>query len=455
MARQVVAPLLFLALLPGVSFAAQPFQPPTAGCWKVHCNAYENDVGQVVPPLASVGLISEDPTGGSGMVVGCVSNGTLFACNIRGGPGYKGPYLRVYNADGTPLWDSGTLLERRTNTPMIGADGGVIDADQDKIIRFPPPPATCCTAPKPIWVTHFSVKGHGSNGTILTQNGMLTLLTFNGPVMTFDSTSGKQKGTLWLDPSAKPPNSGTWYSSSNSACAQGNRIYDVTAQVGVKGSHPNQQLGTLYSLDIHKDAPAIKIRARYKFQGPSQSSPMCSPAPDNGIFTDSGNGTATPGLFGVTDTGSSFLLRYALSTATLTGDAQAPPSIGANFSWDSGYGCLWARFKKTPGMYCLDPDTGATVTSIDVSTLPGMAGTFPQSDATMTTDGGSDIVMLLGVGGASNQAIAIDTTAKELLWAYPIASGALGQFPIATDGVGLPRVGFTNSANGTYFLGLP
>jgi hypothetical protein len=356
-------------------------------------------------------------------------------------------------------------------------------------------------------------------GTILTSdssgNENVTLLMNQGPVVTFQADTGavvSTGGSATFQPDPGTDSIGAYYySGNNSACAVGNRIYPAMNKYYTTASQTLDayQDGVLYALQISHSDPGIAIAASFWFgdnsiMGPSKASPMCSPAPDNGIFTDFGSlppgfdPQGNAGVLAVTDCTSSvwsgtppaycsstnpnwpFQLRYTLPTdPTLSGcTSGCLDYIMANLAWDPGNACFWARPHNGTGapittMSCVSSGvSGGSIVSPTVvktinvaslgTALPGSPRhETPGSDAIMTntaSDGSGSTIMLLGTVDttAGNQAVmAINTTASggSLYWYYLPYSFVGGQFGMSTDSYSNPLVWFVDNAYGTYAIG--
>ncbi|MCH9682502.1 MAG: PQQ-binding-like beta-propeller repeat protein [Deltaproteobacteria bacterium] len=174
------------------------FVPAPQGCSMAHCDPQMSDQSLMPAPSPDSAVVWKDTeAAGSNFALGCVSNGERVACSF-GGNLQPGPYLKVYDGQGTVLWtsvDADTGLDRLNKTafasaPMIDAQGGVIAVDNNALIRFD-------DAGHTVWSTPQTGGLPISPG--LTDDGVIVLGTNDGVVAAYDSSTGEVLGTLILN----------------------------------------------------------------------------------------------------------------------------------------------------------------------------------------------------------------------------------------------------------------
>ena len=209
------------------------------GCAKAHCDQGETDNTQLSTPLSG-GVVTywrDTAVNGSFLGLGCVSNSDTAVCSFR--PSTSKPAaIRAYDIDGNPLWSSTALgSEAYYSAPMIGPDGGVIAADDSKIIRFDSSGGT-------VWSK--STAGGIPYSPNVTDNGQIVLATQSGPVSAYDFNTGDLIAQLRLNETIQ--NRSGYFDTVNQTAIRGNRIY-ISTQFSYSLSH----IGRLYALDLVQD----------------------------------------------------------------------------------------------------------------------------------------------------------------------------------------------------------
>lgn len=427
-------------LFAGALSGQTAFEPAPYGCAMAHCDTRMSDLVRLQPPLGPTPvIIAHDPLPtGSGLGLGCVSNGRTVACSYNSP---SGDTVIAYDAQGTRLWTSGALLNSSASAsaPMINATGGVIAADDAHVIRFTARGAV-------VWDT--LTPGGIPLSPVTTASGAIILATKGGPVSAYDSATGHLIGSLYIRESPSDPG---YFDTLNTPCVSGNRVYISTARVG---DPANRAWLVALDIDVNNPAEPLKLAWHYEFGGPSGASPLLL---GNTIFFDGDRpspGTPyNPHLFAVRDTG--------LGPALLWTQA-VPASVPASLAQDPRGG-VWSMYKGYGKLERRAPATGQLVETLDIPAL--VADPLPNLPYSALTMAGTAQRPLLLIGTNDRQAfssyvIAIDLTRRSLLWKLNLAAAYPGetapkQFPIAVNTGGHPVVVFSGRFSGAYFLSTP
>ncbi|MCA9939689.1 MAG: hypothetical protein KC418_13675 [Anaerolineales bacterium] len=444
-----------------------PFVLPAQGCPMAHCDAQMTDWENALPPGPEARIIWRDaregPPGeplGSSRGLGCAGNGEIVACtfglpleddaDISCDPQIQDT-LVVYaytNAQKTPdiLWTSGDLLNCTANTsaPLVGVSGGVIAADDTRIIRFAPNGI-------PLWQT--ATPGGKPISPVLLDSGLILLATVGGPVSVYNSETGEMGAQLSLGEGA------SFYETINTPAVNGNRVY-ISTQLNEDPTY-----GRLYALDVTPGPPAnIQVAWHFNFGGPSGASPLLI---GDTLYFDGNRsepgGAFAPQIYAVQDTGSIGQLLWV---------KPMPGEIQASFARDPRGG-FWAFSVGTPlkdnrwltrmRFTDLDGDgVGDVWERIDLDALVNLPGVHVPSSA-MSIAGTADTPIMIVSATAfaedgsidSTYVVAVDLAARARFWRVWLPSDlTAGQFAVTLGALG-PRVFFTNKTEGAWVIGRP
>ncbi len=336
-------------------------------------------------------------------------------------------------------WSSGSTLScfSWTSVPILGADGGVIQADEKKIVRFGPHGGILWSTPTPggIPISPVPVGGH----TILSA-------TLFGPISTYDAWSGARRGVLDLT-----VDDGR-YETVNTPAVRGNRAYLVTH------FSLDYSKGRLYAIDV---GPAGELNVAWfvEIGGPSGASPLVI---GDMIYIDGDGLTpmspANPHVMAVRDEGVSGSIVWSK-------DLEGTGRVRASFAEDPR-GCLrlyhvgsqLLRYDAQDG----DSDgEGDLLQQIDVDALIGEPGVHRPTSVMTIYGSGPNPVMLLSASAFQGETptsvyvVAVDLGAGSLLWKVHVPTDQIvgAQFPMI-DGAFGPRVLFTNPG-GIWTIGAP
>jgi len=436
--RRGTASLLALGL-PAILPAQTLFRLPTTGCPMAHCDPRMSDnVNATIPVAAGSRIVYQDPGPvGSGAGLGCSSNGSVVACAYRNA-------VVAYDAAGARRFDSGALFGEwaRTSAPIVGEDGSVIAADNQRLVRFSPGGAVVWQSPMP---------GGLPLSPVPTANRALVLATYGGPVSAFSLDNGRLLGTLHV----RSEDGTRTYETLNTPAVRGNRAY---VSMSARDDPANHALLVAIDVDPRNAESPLSVAWQFPFAGPSGASPLVLSASSLVIFDadrlNPGEGIA-PQLAAVRDDGGSPTLvwRRALRSPVRASAARDPR------------GGIWFFSTGAPYLHRLVWTSGQGWQRIDLDALIGEEGLHVPSSA-LTIGAKTDAhatVMLVGAvavdpPGASYVA-AIDLEAQALLWKVRIAGGraedyVASQFAVVNASGG-PRVAFPTSSRGLMLVGEP
>jgi hypothetical protein len=428
------------------------FQLPGISCPISHCTPGLTDQEGMILPAAPLIILTQDTTvSGSGTGLGASSNGVdTIAVSYKS----NSPGLVVYDQDGNPRWNSGTLFDSTAfySAPIVDVAGKVIMADDQHLGLFNEDGSIFAFTQTP---------GGKPISPVITQNGAIVLATSGGPISVYSLQTGVLIGYLY----PQDPGNPNYYDTFNTPCTVGNRIYVSMAL----RNDPNNT-GRLYAFDIDpaNTISPISMAWYYTYGGPSGASPLCTPNINgyaaivsfDGDHSAPGN-TGGPTIYTVADAGTSGLLQWTLPV---------PRPIRANMPYDSGPAggsYLWYFSSGNSWIHEVRLTDGVQVASINTSqmlgTLPAGSRAIPASAMSMVEDSGSDPTMLvalqvfpMGSGGA--YLAAINTRTRTLTWSVMLSSNdavnrAAGQFPLIVDSSGRTRVTTTTFASGLVTIG--
>jgi hypothetical protein len=505
MLKRAVAASLYLSVV--FSFAAEAAQLAT-GCSMAHCTPQLSDQAGAAPP--AVGSYVFTPTRfkilahGSGDGLGCSSNLTIVACSL-GGHRKNGENrnLRVFDSEGNLLFSDAfdgskqSLLDYRASysAPIVFADNSVLAADDHYVALF-----KAGYPDSVVWKQQKSDSGIPISPIMVNDRIMIMATkcrrkTTDCPVSTWDIDAGQQLDAKYIVDGT------TVYQTLNtvSVDSEHSRAYVLTSAVS------DRSLGRLQALDIDPLTGAITVSGwHFDFGGPSGASPTIvkNSLGQNQIFFDGvdqkakRNQAPVGTFYGVLD--------------TLDGQPPVPmwkqTFPAANFQASAApdpRGGLWIyplnvsnKAMPTKGMSCTQLTQGSDSVSpyagcliriaeadgsllqgpLDPGILLGDASGgmtyIPSSAVTVSQTAIGHTVLIFGAVSqfhtrAPSIVMAVDVSASPqgtLYWntsiADPIGSGIVnnlpgGQFPIVISPSGKPRVAFTASRSGPFFIGEP
>ncbi len=430
-----------------LAFASEAaFVQATTGCPGAHCDAQMSDImNNVAVPEGAVRdrwHVTPDRwfhTLGSRRGIGCSSNGSILACSFYYAERKKGAFVRVYDGDGSLLWDTKKLSEMAfASAPLISPTGEVIAADDTTIIRFN-------SGGSIDWQTTVDAT---ATSPVLTESGILIAATLEGPIFALDSASGQIRAQLSL--ADWNTESGLW-ATTNTPAVRGERFYLPMEFHGTVAETP----GRLYAIDVVESGGTYDLVPAWFFEYKAESgaSPLVI---DDMVFVD-GDGddpyaeAENPTLFALRDDDAAYTLAWQLPLAS---DMRSSPARDPR-------GGLWFLTAASPWLYRVS-ETGQMLQTINVNQLVGEAGDHvPSSGMSIATDAAGQPVMLFSAAALDISAyvVALNLETESLLWKVYLGDRprdiAFGQFPIVLDGNGNPVVAFSTYGNGVWGMGVP
>jgi len=444
------------------------FTLPDKGCYMAHCDPCQTDINLMPIPEKNVSVIwyHRDLIGEiiGTIGIGFSGNKEIAACT------FSGIYdnLVVYDYDGNRLWTSGDLLNNwaGSSAPMIDVYGRIIACDNKVAVMIDPLDAD--SDQKIIeWVTELPYGGIPFS-PILTENGTVIIATDRGPIYALDSNNGSLLATKYLIPE-KPVltllrllgfNASGFYSTINTPCIKGNRVYISTHFKDITGWFALFFDARLYAIDVDANNPNPEERLQVAwlrgFGGPSGASPTLI---NDTIYFDGDRGEPSimisPHIYAVQDMGSYGKLKWKTAI---------PTSIDANMASDPRGG-LWVVDTYLGRLVRYSIENGKILERININALVQEPGWHTPSSV-ITISGNETRPILLVSATAirllkSNcYIIAIDlANNNSLLWKLKIAEATfanlqipLGQYPILMKN-GEPRIVFATTRGGVWALG--
>lgn len=438
-----------------------PFVMAEDGCPMAHCDSRMSDfAGEGPPPAAGAAILSNDPAlsvggepMGSEIGAGCSTNGTVAACSLGElpespetvcNPEWQDTLVVFDYAGGGDMapvrkWSSGSVLScfSWTSAPLLGGDGGVIQADEKKVVRFGPDGGLLWSARTPggIPISLVPVGGH----TILSAS-------LFGPVSTYDAWSGVRRSVLDL-----AVDDGR-YETVNTPAVRGNRAYLATH------FSLDYSKGRLYAIDV---GPAGELSVAWfvEFGGPSGASPLIM---GDMIYFD-GDGLTpmspvNPHVIAVRDEGSSGSIVWSK-------DLQGTGRVRASFAEDPRGG-LWL-YHVGSQLIRLDAQDGDSdgegdlLQEINLDALIDEPGEHRPTSVMTIYGSAANPVMLVSAAAFTGQTatsvyvVAVELNTGGLLWKVQVPTDRFigAQFPSINGPFG-PRALFTNP-DGIWTIGAP
>lgn len=420
------------------------FHLPESGCPMAHCDCQMTDnANAVVPTSQDTSILWHDTIpSGSGIGLGCSSNGHLAACTYMNPTGDN---LVIYNSAGERLWTSGNLLSRFawTSAPMVDKNGGVIAVDESNLIRFD-------RKGKIIWKT--AIAGGLPISPVITESGIIVLATRGGPISAYRSTDGSLIGELWIRVGS------TYFHTINTPCVRKNRVYISVQAINDTSDKPAALLVAI-DIDPENNNEQICQKWTFPFIGPSGASPVCI---NDVIYFDGQKyiqNNLRPYIFAVKDEGDT-----PPTTTLWERDAITP--VLASLSKDPRGG-LWYFPSWTKNLIRLDEDNGDKIETIDLSTLVNEGYYLPSS--VMIQAGTLDQpVMIVGAATVcynpeaepcNGYVVAIDLNNNNVLWKVPLKDElgnwdwTASQYAIIFKGTNKPVIVCPGEKSGAYGIG--
>ncbi len=425
------------------------------GCAMAHCDQAMTDNVHLSPPVSSevVQVWRDTTVNGSRMGIGCASNSEVVACSFRSTTS-KPVEVRTYNRDGNILWSSTAFSSAGVPaTPLVDPSGGVISADQNRIIRFGPTGSVVWSKP---------TAGGFPISSNVTDNGEIVLATYGGPISAYSYTTGDTLAQLRLNATVTY-NSRTYsgyFDTLNTPAIKGNRIY-VSTQFKYGSYGSTLPIGRLYSLDLvnNQGNYSLQVAWYFSFRAPSGATPTLGSDQEGRTvvhFDGSGltpGGTLSPQAFAVTDKGTSGELLW---TYPMAYKPEASPALDPR-------GGVWWYAPRRSELLRLSEIDGHLLQRINIDSLITDSGTFtPYSVMTISGSETEPIMLVTASTSYYSRAYvtAIDLTVDSgsLLWKFRIDQGRgingvpMGQFPIVMNSANKPVVVFTTYGNGIWAL---
>jgi hypothetical protein len=423
--------------VPGLA-GAQDFVLGSQGCPMAHCDVRMSDLARAPVPAGDVGVVwRSDPGKGSRSGIGCSANGAVAACSFNDEAGEN---LVVYGYGGERLWSSGTLLNgtASVSAPAVSEDGHVIAADDTRIVRFDAAGGVVWNTPTP---------GGRPISPVFAGDGLVVIATFLGPLSAYDVGTGAlvAQHTLRRDGASGPT-----FSTTNTPCVRGSRVYVVAEKDGFDRRHE----GRLVALDV--DRAGIREAWHVDFGAPSGTSPLligdvvyfggARPSPGAGAAEE-------PTLFAVRDRGATGEVVWsrpiAEGLAALASFAQDPR------------GGLWFFPAGDPHLIRVAEADGSEIERIDLDAVVGLPGLHVPGSVMTIAGSASAPVMLVSAKTYFGKSfvVALDLAARAAAWKAQISGvssinrrSTSGQFPIVL-GPGGPRVVFSTWDLGVFAVG--
>ena len=414
------------------------FELGSQGCSMAHCDVRMSGFANLPAPGGNVGVVwRRDRTKRAMSGIGCAANGSVVACTF-GDP--SGDNLIAYDYDGNRLWSSGALLDDTawTSAPVVGADGSVLAADDQRIARFDPAGALVWDTPPP---------GGQPTSPVLTDNGLVVVATFEGPVSAYDLATGAKAGELTIHGNGLL---GPAFSTTNTPCVRGHRIYVVAEKVGTNSARE----GRLVAIDA--DASGLREAWHVPFGAPSGTSPLAvgdtiyfagdRPAPGFAV-------RRKPTIFAVRDQGDHGELVW-------THPVEPALPVLAALTQDPRGG-VWFFGVGDENVIRLDAGTGDEIERISLDALVGPPSRHAPGSVMTIAGTAADPVMLVSAKTylGSSFLVAIDLGTRSLRWKALLSStssvnrgSTSGQFPIVMRN-GDPRVVFSTWDLGVFAVG--
>lgn len=271
----------------------------------------------------------------------------------------------------------------------------------------------------------------------ISENGVIIISVMQGNIYTFNSKNGEFLIENGLGDEYKIMNT-DGYSTSNSACVNGNRVYIL----GHKFLSPSK----LFALDVNPNG-MLTPKWNYPYVGKSQSSPTFI---DGTIYFD--NYTLfNSGILAIIDGGSDYSYKWYHPS-----DHQIWFTMTADPRGDS----IWYEDAQNKKLDRLWLDNGTLRETIHIDDIMGSDDYKPISVMQICDSSNPKLIISANDPGTACYVICIDLeNQKSLMWKYKIESllnrnYAGGQYTILLNATGYnPRIVFNAYLGGVYGLG--
>jgi outer membrane protein assembly factor BamB len=444
------------------------FTLPDKGCYMAHCDPCQTDNNLMPIPEENVSVVWYHREL-IGEIIGTVGigfsgNKEIAACT------FSGVYdnLVVYDYDGSRLWKSGDLLNALagSSAPMIDVYGRIIACD-NKVVIMVDPLDVDSDGKIVEWITELPGGGIPFS-PVLTENGTVIIATDRGPIYAVDSNTGSLLATKYLIPE-KPVltllrlfgfNDSGFYSTINTPCTKGNRVYISTHFKDLSGWFGLFFDARLYAIDVDSDNPnpdeRLQVAWHRGFGGPSGASPTLI---NDTIYFDGDRGEPSlmirPHIYAVQDMGTYGKLKWK---------TPMPTSIDANMASDPRGG-LWVVDTYLGRLVRYSIETGKVIERININDLVQEPGLHTPSSVITISGNETRPILLVSATAirlfkSNSYIIAIDLVDNNsLLWKLKIAEATfanlqipLGQYPVLMKN-GEPRIVFATTRGGVWALG--
>lgn len=396
---------------------------------------------------------------------GVSGNGEIAACTFQG----KKDNLVIYDYDGNRLWSSGDLLNFWTvaSTPMVDIHGRVIICDNHVVIMIDP--FDFDSDGKIVeWISEIPYGGLPFSPVICEDGKTIIIATDRGPIYAYDVRDGSLIAWKYLGKNEKinpiysilNKDDPGFFSTINTPCGKGNRIYVSTQYKDSRGKSTLRHYARLYAIDVDPDNPNVNDRLKvawyYEFGGPSQASPTLI---NNTIYFDGYRSKPSlrrdPHVFAVTDMGDYYKEEWKVPYPRVT---------YASFTYDPRGG-FWYVDPFGGVLVHFSTEDGSILEKIVIDDIVQEKGVhIPSSVMTMCGNDTNPVMIVSATAlrpiRASSYVIAIDLAAdNSLLWKVKLFEGplrsinlAIGEYTILMKN-GKPRVVFGSFSDGVWAIG--
>jgi hypothetical protein len=412
------------------------FTIPRWGGAMIHSDPHESDFINLPVPITNVDQAWLNMNEWSEKT-GCIGNGIAGNSKIAACPfGYFGIHggplnnLIIYDYNGNILWKSLGLLTAcvESSTPMVDKYNRVVACDDLSMILVD---LNFNKDGEYVWRTNILTIVPPLSPTI-TDNGVIVLPTLCGFTYSFDIEDGSLLDIM---------NFGL-YSSKNSACVNGNRVYLIVSKVSFDSQ--------LCAIDVDSDGN-LNVAWSFPFQGKSQATPTFI---DGTLYFDVyQSGDTYPQVYAVSDRGTYYHLEWIANCDHLTLFSMSCDPRGG----------IWYEDHTGRRVIRLDTNNGEILDNISIDELINEYSQSPPYErkefipmSVMEICGNEgNLIMIISANNhtffplfVKNYVIAIDLSDNSLLWKYVIEDQdpynyAGGQYTILTDDTGgNPRIVF-------------
>ncbi len=391
-------------------------------------------------------------------------NGEIAACTFAGFE----DNLVIYDYEGNRLWSSGDLLNVYAffSAPMVDIHGQVIACDNRVVIKVD---TFDCDNDSEIveWISEIPFGGIPFS-PVITEDGTLIIATDRGPIYAYNISDGSLIGWKFLGEDEKIHplyrilniDDPGFFSTINTPCVNGNRIYISTQYKGPRGRPTLLHHARLYAVDIDSKNPNIENRLNetwyFEFGGPSQASPTLI---DETIYFDGYREKPSLArdihLFAITDKGNYWEEEWRM---------EYPLQTYASFAIDPRGG-FWYIDPFGGKLVHFSTINGSIIEEIIIDDLINENGKHLPSSVMTIAGNDTNPVLLVSASAlrpviSNSYVIAINLEANNsLLWKVKLFEGffismdlAFGQYTILMKD-NRPRVVFGSFRDGVWAIG--